>query len=103
LSSKIKADSLSVVWLSTIFSSLTLKSVVMVFFGLTSKPVATVSPRLASKPVSRVSRFGTQNWQLRFDDLGLKITAMVCWFVPQNQVDFSLSVAPQNQWEDVTV
>jgi hypothetical protein len=27
----------------------------------------------------------------------LKITAMVSWFVPQNQVDDGLSVAPQNQ------
>jgi hypothetical protein len=34
-----------------------------------------------------------------FDDLGLKITTMVSWFVPQNQSDFSLSVAPQNRRE----
>jgi hypothetical protein len=27
--------------------------------------------------------------------LGLKITATVSWFVPQNQVGFGLSVAPQ--------
>jgi hypothetical protein len=37
-----------------------------------------------------------QNWQLRFADLGLKITAMVSWFVAQNQAGFGLSVAPQN-------
>jgi hypothetical protein len=64
---------------------------------------------LASKPVGRfsliwpqnrwrlVSQFGPQNQQLRFSDLGLKITAMVSWFRTQNQTDFGLSVAPQNQ------
>jgi hypothetical protein len=34
-----------------------------------------------------------------FDDLRLKITTMIFWFVPQNQADFSLSVAPQNRRE----
>jgi hypothetical protein len=38
-----------------------------------------------------------QNWQLRFGDLGLKITAAVSWFGHQNQAGFSLSVAPQNR------
>jgi hypothetical protein len=42
------------------------------------------------------------NRQLRFGDLGLKITAMVSWFGPQNQVGFDLSVVPQNRREDVT-
>jgi hypothetical protein len=28
----------------------------------------------------RVSRFGPQNWQVQFDDLGLKITTTVSWF-----------------------
>jgi hypothetical protein len=40
-----------------------------------------------------------QNWWQRvsrFGDLGLKITVVVSWFVPQNQADFSLSVAAQN-------
>jgi hypothetical protein len=32
---------------------------------------------LASKPLGRVSQFGPQNWQLRFGDLSLKITATV--------------------------
>jgi hypothetical protein len=32
---------------------------------------------LASKPLSRVSRFGPQNRQLWFGDLGLKITETV--------------------------
>jgi hypothetical protein len=41
-----------------------------------------------------ILRFGPQNWQLRFGDLGLKITAAVSWFEPQNQADFDLSVVP---------
>jgi hypothetical protein len=56
-----------------------------------------VSPGLASKPVARVSRFGPQNRQLRFGDLGLKITVMVSWFGPQNQVRLGLSMASQNR------
>jgi hypothetical protein len=43
-----------------------------------------------------VSRFGPQNWQPRFDDLGLKITVTVSWFGPQNQAGYGLSVVPQN-------
>jgi hypothetical protein len=35
---------------------------------------------LTSKSLGRVSQFGPQNRQLRFDDLGLKITATVSWF-----------------------
>jgi hypothetical protein len=38
----------------------------------------------ASKPVAK------------FGDLGLKITVIVSWFVPQNQAGFGLSIAPQN-------
>jgi hypothetical protein len=87
-------DGLSVVWLKTTGT---------VFFGLTSKPVATVFSSLTSNPVARVSRFGPQNRQLRFGDLGLKITATVSWFGPQNQVSDGLSIAPQNrqQGDDV--
>jgi hypothetical protein len=62
--------------------------------GLASKLMATVSPGLASKPLARVSRFGPQNWQLWFGDLGLKITVMISWFGCQNQTGFGLSVAP---------
>jgi hypothetical protein len=61
--------------------------------------VATVSPSLASKPVAQVSQFGPQNRQLRFGDLGLKITVTVSWFGPQNQEGYGFSVAPQNQQE----
>jgi hypothetical protein len=42
-----------------------------------------------------------QNRQLRFSDLGIKITAMVSWFGPQNQADFGLSIAPQNRRREV--
>jgi hypothetical protein len=34
------------------------------------------------------------NPQLWFGDLGLKITATVSWFDPQNQAGLGLSVAP---------
>jgi hypothetical protein len=37
----------------------------------------------------------------RFGDLGLKITATVSWFGPENQVGFGLSVAPQNRQREV--
>jgi hypothetical protein len=63
---------------------------------LASKLVAMVSSGLASKLVAQISLFGPQNWQLRFGDLGIKITATVSWFEPQNQAGFNLSVAPQN-------
>jgi hypothetical protein len=33
---------------------------------------------------------------------GIKITATVSWFGPQNQVDFGLSVAPQNRRREVS-
>jgi hypothetical protein len=77
-----------------VFFSLTSKPVVTVFSSFTSKPVAMVSPSLVSKLVARVSQFGPQNWQLRFGDLGIKITAIDSLFVPQNQADYGLSVAP---------
>jgi hypothetical protein len=35
--------------------------------------------------------------------LGIKITALVSWFRAQNQAGYSLSVAPQNRWEDNSV
>jgi hypothetical protein len=61
----------------TVFSGLTLKPMATVFSGLVSKPVVTISPGLTLKPVVTVSQFGPQNWQLRFGDLVLKITAMI--------------------------
>jgi hypothetical protein len=59
-----------------------IKTTETIFSSLASKLVATVSPGLTSKPVARVSRLEPQNRQLRFGDLGLKITAIVSWFVP---------------------
>jgi hypothetical protein len=75
-----------------------LNTIRTVFSGLALNPVVKVFFSLSSKPVAQVSRFGPQNWQLQFSDLGLKITTMVSWFGPQNHVDFGLSVAPQYQW-----
>jgi hypothetical protein len=49
-----------------------------------------------------VSRFGPQNRQLWFGDLGLKITMTVSWFGPQNQAGFGLSVVPQNRCREVS-
>jgi hypothetical protein len=98
-----------------VFTSLASKSVVTISSGLASKPVATVSSglasksaaavsgSLASKPALTVSQFGPQNRQLRFGDLGPKITATVYWFRPQNQAGFDLSVVPQNQRREVSV
>jgi hypothetical protein len=56
---------------------LTSKPVATVFSSLVSKPVVTVSPGLALKPVVQVFWLDPQNWQLRFDDLVLKITATI--------------------------
>jgi hypothetical protein len=77
---------------ATVSSGLASKPAMTVFFSLTSKLVATVSSGLASKSMVgsskprwwRVFRFGPQNWQLWFGDLGLKITATVSLFRPQN-------------------
>jgi hypothetical protein len=73
-----------------------LKTTPTVFSDLALKPVTTVFSGLASKLVARVSQFEPQKRQLRFGDLGLKITVIVSWFGPQNQVGLSVSVAPQN-------
>jgi hypothetical protein len=73
-----------------------LKTTGMVFSGLASKPMATVSPSLAPKPVASGFPIWALNWQLQFGELGLKITATVSWFGPENQAGFGLSVVPQN-------
>jgi hypothetical protein len=86
----------------------------MVYPGLTSKSVARVSrfgsknqqlrfDNLSLKITATVSWFGSKNQQLRFDNLSLKITATVSWFVTQNQASFGLPVAPQNQWREIGV
>jgi hypothetical protein len=74
-----------------------------VFPGLASKPVVTVFSGLTSKPLARVSRFGPQNRQLRFSDLGLKITVTVSWFGTQNHVGFGSLVALQNRRREGSV
>jgi hypothetical protein len=55
---------------------------------------------LASKSLGQVSWFRTQNRQLQFGDLDLKITATTSWFGPQNQAGYDWSVVPQNRRED---
>jgi hypothetical protein len=47
------------------------------FLGLASKPRLTVSPELASKPVASSFLVWASKSQLRFGDLGLKITATI--------------------------
>jgi hypothetical protein len=65
--------------------------------SLASKPLGRFSPILPQYRWRLVFQFRPQNQQLRFSDLGLKITTMVSWFETQNQIGFGLSVAPQNQ------
>jgi hypothetical protein len=57
---------------ATIFSGLASKPVATIFSGLASKPVVMVSPSLSFKSVAQVSRFGSQNRQLRFADWASK-------------------------------
>jgi hypothetical protein len=56
------------------------------FFGLASKPVAMVCQWFGLKTTAKVSWFGPQNQGRWFGDLGLKITTMVSLFGPQNQL-----------------
>jgi hypothetical protein len=65
--------------------------------------VVTVSPGFTSKLVARVSRFGSQNRQLRFGDLSLKIIVTDSCFGPQNQAGFGVPVAPQNRQREDNV
>jgi hypothetical protein len=75
---------------ATVSGGLASKLAMTVSDGLASKPAMTVSVGLASKPAATVS-IGSV----------LKPAATVCWFVPQNYVSFSLSVAPQNWWKEI--
>jgi hypothetical protein len=81
---------------ATVFSSLALKLVATISLGLALKSAVGFLVEPQNQGGGGFSRFGPQNRQLWFGDLGLKITAMVSWFWRQNQADFSLSVAPQN-------
>jgi hypothetical protein len=78
-------------------SGLASKPLVRFASGFTSKPLGRFLPVWPRNRWWRVSRFGPKNWQLRFGGLGLKITATVSWFGPQNHVGYGLSVAPQNR------
>jgi hypothetical protein len=92
----------------TIFSSLTSKHVATVYHWFDLKTIGTVSSGLTSKPVATIFWLSlktkvvqgcwvvSQNRQVWFGDLGLKITATISLFVSQNQSDFGLSVASQN-------
>jgi hypothetical protein len=61
-------------------SGLALKPLERFVSRFSIKTTGTVSPDFTSKPVARVFRFGPQNRQVRFGDLGLKITVTVFWF-----------------------
>jgi hypothetical protein len=76
----------------TVCQLFVLKTTRTIFSSLASKSVATVSLGWPQNQWWRVSRFGHQNRQLRFGDLGLKITVTVSWFGSQNQVGYGLSV-----------
>jgi hypothetical protein len=71
---------------------LTSKPVATVFSSLILKSVTTVSPGLTSKLVAGFL-FWVSNWQQRFGDLNIKITAAVSWFGSQNQAGYGLLVA----------
>jgi hypothetical protein len=96
---------------TTVSISLASKPTATVFSSLASKLVATVSPGLASKPVVGFlvepenqggGGFPDLGLKTGSSDLGLKITATVSWFGPQNQVGFGLSVVPQNRQREVS-
>jgi hypothetical protein len=79
---------------ATVFSSLASKMVATVSLGLASKSAVGFLVEPQNQGGGGFSQFGPQNRQLWFGDLDLKITTTVSWFGPQNQADFSLSVAP---------
>jgi hypothetical protein len=99
--------------MATVSGGLTSKPPTTVFSSLVSKLVAPVSPGLASKPTvgflvepqnqdgGRFLGLNLKTGSYGFGDLGLKITAMISWFVPQNHVGFGLSIAPQTRRREV--
>jgi hypothetical protein len=86
---------------ATVFTSLASKLVTTVFPGLTSKPVVGFLVEPQNQGGGGFPGLGLKTDSCGFGDLGLKITATVSWFVPQNQAGFGLSVAPQNRWREV--
>jgi hypothetical protein len=98
---------------ATVSSGLASKPSTTVFCSLAAKLVVAASPGLASKPVvgflvepqnqggGWFLSLGLKTGSYGFGDLGLKITAAVSWFGPQNQTGFDLSVVPQNWRREV--
>jgi hypothetical protein len=80
-----------------------LKTTRTVFAGLASKPVVGFLVEPQNQGGGGFSGLGLKTGSYRFGDLGLKITATVSWFGPQNQTGFGLSVVPQNRWREVGV
>jgi hypothetical protein len=62
------------------------------FSDLASKPVPTVCQWFGLKTTATVFWFGPQNQGRWFGNLGLKIDVIVSWIGPQNQVGGCLSV-----------
>jgi hypothetical protein len=86
---------------ATVFTSLASKLVVTVFSGLTAKPIVGFLVEPQNQGGGGFLGLGLKTGSYVFDDLGIKITAMVPWFGLQNQADFGLSVAPQNRRREV--
>jgi hypothetical protein len=61
----------------------------------------TSSTRFLVWPQNKGRRFEPQNRQLRFDNLDIKITAMISWFGSQNQASDSLLIVAQNTRQDL--
>jgi hypothetical protein len=72
-----------------------------VFSSLASKPVVDFLVEPQNQGGRGFPGLGIKTDSYGFDDLGLKITATVSWFGPQNHAGFGLSVAPQNRRREV--
>jgi hypothetical protein len=77
------------------------KLVVMIFPDLASKLVVDFLVEPQNQGGGGFPGLGLKTGSYGFGDLGLKITATVSWFGPQNQAGFGLSVAPQNRQREV--
>jgi hypothetical protein len=66
------------------------------FLSLASKLVATVCQWFGLKTTAMVSWFGPENLNRWFGDFRLKMIAMVSWFWPQNLVGGGLLVCASN-------
>jgi hypothetical protein len=86
---------------ATVFSSLDSKLVATVSSGLTSKPTVDFLVEPQNQGGGGFLSLDLKTGSYEFDDLGLKITAPVSWFGPQNQAGFGLSVVSQNRWRKI--